>query len=127
MMEIVLHESDRVDAVTHGIRIVTDQNGSAPAPFELFLASIGTCAGIYVSSFCRQRGIPVEDIRIRQKATPNPATRMVERIDLEIVLPDGFPGQYKEAVVRAAQLCAVKKHLEHPPAIEVRTVSMSAA
>ena len=123
MMEIVLHESDRVDAVTRGVQIVTDQNGTAPAPFELFLASIGTCAGIYVSSFCRQRGIPAENIRIRQKVTPNPATRMVERIDLEIVLPDDFPEQYKDAVIRSAQLCAVKKHLEHPPEIQVRTVT----
>ena len=126
-MEIVFPHGDRVDAKMGSMVITTDQDGSAPAPFQLFLASIGTCAGIYVSSFCRQRGIPTDDIRIRQRMRVNPATRMVEQIELDIVLPEGFPEQYKEAVIRSAQLCAVKKHLENPPAIEVRTVTEAVA
>ncbi len=125
-MEIVFPHGDRVDAKMGSMVITTDQDGSAPAPFQLFLASIGTCAGIYVSSFCRQRGIPTDDIRIRQRMRANPTTRMVEQIDLDIVLPETFPEQYKEAVIRSAQLCAVKKHLEHPPAIAVRTVTEAA-
>lgn len=120
-MEIVLHDSDQVDAAYRGTTIVTNQDGTAPAPFDLFLASLGTCAGIYVSRFCRQRGIRVDDIRIIQTSLVNPETRMVGTIDLEIRLPEGFPEQYREAVVRSAQLCAVKKHLEHPPEMTVRT------
>ena len=123
-MEIVFPDGDRVDALSNGNVIRTEQDGSGPAPFELFLASIGTCAGIYVSRFCRQRGISTADIRIRQTMRVNPATRMVDGIDLDIALPDDFPEQYKDAVVRSAQLCAVKKHLEHPPEIQVRTVSL---
>jgi ribosomal protein S12 methylthiotransferase accessory factor len=124
-MEIVFPDGDRVDALSNGNVIRTEQDGSGPAPFELFLASIGTCAGIYVSRFCRQRGISTADIRILQKMRVNPATRMVDGIDLDIVLPDDFPEQYKDAVVRSAQLCAVKKHLEAPPEIQVRTVSLA--
>jgi ribosomal protein S12 methylthiotransferase accessory factor len=104
-----------------GVRLVTDQDGSAPSPFQLFLASIGTCAGIYVSSFFRQRGLPTEGLVIRQRMVPDPASRLIGKIDLTIELPPGFPEQYREAVVRSAQLCTVKKHLERPPQIEVRT------
>jgi len=125
-MEIVFPHGDRVDARMGSMVITTDQDGSAPAPFQLFLASIGTCAGIYVSSFCRQRGIPTDKVSIRQRLRANPTTRMVERIELDIVLPEDFPEQYRDAVIRSAQLCAVKKHLEHPPAIDVRTVTRAA-
>ena len=124
-MEIVFPDGDRVDALSNGNVIRTEQDGSGPAPFELFLASIGTCAGIYVSRFCRQRGIPTTDIRIHQRMRVDPTTRMVDGIDLDIALPDDFPEQYKDAVVRSAQLCTVKKHLEHPPEIQVRTVSLA--
>jgi len=122
-MEIVLTDGDRVDARYRDLAIRTAQDGSAPAPFELFLASIGTCAGIYVSRFCRQRGIPPSGVRIVQRAFPDPASRMVARIELDIELPEAFPERYRDAVVRAAELCAVKKHLARPPEIEVRTVS----
>jgi ribosomal protein S12 methylthiotransferase accessory factor len=46
---------------------------------------------------------------------------MIERIGLEIQLPADFPEKYRDSVIRAAELCTVKKHLEHPPAIEVTT------
>jgi ribosomal protein S12 methylthiotransferase accessory factor len=121
-IQIEFPGGDRVDAVMEGVRLVTHQDGSAPSPFQLFLASIGTCAGIYVSSFLRQRGLPTEGLVIRQRMVPDPASRLIGRIELTIELPPGVPEQYREAVVRSAQLCAVKKHLERPPQIEVRTV-----
>lgn len=121
-MEIVFPGGAQVDAVMPGGMVVTtDQDGSAPAPFGLFLASIGTCAGIYVLSFCQQRGLPTEGIRIVQRNRTNPLTRMVDEIELDIQLPPDFPEQYKEAVIRSANLCAVKKHLENPPRFDVRT------
>lgn len=89
-------------------------------PFELFLASIGTCAGIYVLGFCRQRNLPTEDIRIVQRNHPN-RSGMIEKIDLEIQVPPSFPAQYYEALVRSAELCKVKKTLEQPPVFEVTT------
>lgn len=125
-MVITLPGGNRVDARFDGLTVSTDQDGSAPSPFSLFLASIGTCAGIYVSRFCRQRGIPTAGLSIRQHVDVDPATRLVSRIGLEIALPTGFPRQYADAVVRSAQLCTVKKHLEHPPVIEVRTLTAAA-
>ncbi|MDD5361327.1 MAG: OsmC family protein [Ignavibacteria bacterium] len=124
-MEIYFEGKKQVTALHHGHTIRTDQplesggEGSAPTPFDLFLASIGTCAGIYVKSFCDQRGIPSENIRIIQNPEYNPETRMIEKIKLDIQLPDGFPVKYKDALINAANLCAVKKHLLNPPEIEV--------
>jgi ribosomal protein S12 methylthiotransferase accessory factor len=120
-MEITFGDGDRVDARYKGLIISTSQDRSQPAPFDLFLASIGTCAGYYVHQFCQKRGLPTEGIRIEQRKVVNRKSKMIERIEIDIKLPDEFPERYREAVIRSAQLCSVKKHLEHPPAIEVRT------
>ena len=118
----------RVDVEVGPFTIGTDQpvqgggENSAPAPFTLFLASIGTCAGIYVLGFCKQRGLPTEGIRIIQRTERDPRTGLVGRIGLDIEVPADFPAKYHDALVRAADQCAVKKHLEHPPAFDVRTV-----
>ena len=111
----------RVDAHFGNFVVPTDQppQSSAPTPFATFLSSIGTCAGIYVLGFCQQRGVSPEGIKIIQRIANNPMSGMVENIDLEIQLPASFPEKYKEAVIRAADLCAVKKHLEKPPRINV--------
>ena len=116
----------RVDAHFGSLTIPTDQGppvgeGTAPAPFGLFLASIGTCAGIYVLSFCRQRGIPTDNIRVIQKMDMNRMTGLLTKIDLEIQVPASFPEKYYKAVIRAADQCAVKKHFEDPPAFDVYT------
>lgn len=120
-MEIVFPGGLRVDAVAGDTVISTNQDGSAPAPFGLFLASIGTCAGVYVLSFCQQRGLPTDNLRIIQRMHTSPLTHMIEKIELDIQLPPDFPAQYRDAVIRSAQLCAVKKHLEHPPVFDVYT------
>ncbi|NLF74354.1 MAG: osmotically inducible protein OsmC [Chloroflexi bacterium] len=120
-MDIVFPGGARIDAITNGMVITTNQDGSAPTPFGLFLASIGTCAGIYVASFCQQRGIPTDNIRIKQRMDVNPLTRMIDHVELDIQLPPDFPEQYKAAVIRSAELCAVKKHLEKPPTFDVHT------
>jgi putative redox protein len=120
-MEIFFPGGARVDAISNGMVIPTNQDGSAPAPFGLFLASIGTCAGIYVLSFCQQRGLPTNDIRIMQRMSFNPLTHMIDNVELDIQLPPDFPEKYKDAVIRAASQCAVKKHLENPPTFNVHT------
>jgi putative redox protein len=114
----------RVDAHFGTFVVQTDQPpaAAAPSPFELFLASIGTCAGFYVQEFCRKRGISTEGLRIVEH-TESGAHGMVERISLEVQLPAGFPQKYRESVIRAAELCTVKKHLERPPSIEVTTAA----
>ena len=119
----------KVDAHFGQFTIETDQppSSSAPTPFEVFLASIGTCAGIYVLGFCRQRNLPTEGIRIVQRNHPNKATGMMDKIDLEIQVPPTFPAQYYEALVRSAELCKVKKTLEHPPVFDVKTTVIETA
>jgi putative redox protein len=113
----------RVDAHFGGFTVATDQPpaSSAPSPFEVFLASIGTCAGIYVLGFCRQRGLPTTDIRIVERVHHSPVTGMVESIDLEIQVPPAFPEKYRDSLIRSAELCAVKKHLEKPPRFDITT------
>ncbi|MBK9796718.1 MAG: OsmC family protein [Holophagaceae bacterium] len=117
----------RVDAHFGPFTVRTDQpvkaggEDSAPTPFALFLASLGTCAGIYVVGFCRQRGLPTEGIRLVQTMGHDSVTGKLSRVDLDIQLPAGFPEQYREPLIRAASQCAVKKQLEHPPVIEVKT------
>jgi putative redox protein len=125
-MEIVFPGGARVDAVAGDMVIATDQNGSAPAPFALFLASIGTCAGIYVLSFCQQRGLPTDGLKIVQRMSTNPFTHMIENVELDIQLPPNFPEKYRDAIIRSAELCAVKKHLENPPTFDVHTSVLEA-
>ena len=117
----------RVDAALGDMVIKTDQlprsggEGSAPEPFMLFLASIGTCAGIYVLSFCQQRGLPTENIRIRQSTIFDHRAHLISQINLDIDLPADFPKKYTAALIKSAQLCAVKKHLDNPPTFKIET------
>ncbi len=113
----------RVDAHFGPYTVPTDQPpaASAPTPFAVFLSSIGTCAGIYVLGFCRQRNLSTDGIRIIQRIHSNPMNGMVEKIDLEIQVPPDFPEKYRPSLINSAELCAVKKHLEKPPKFEITT------
>ncbi len=116
----------RVDAHFGQFTVATDQPpmASAPTPFAMFLSSIGTCAGIYVLGFCQQRGIPTDGVRIVQRVFSNPMSHMVDKIDLEIQVPNSFPDKYRDSLIRSAELCAVKKHLENPPSFEITTTKV---
>ena len=124
-MELIIDfpGGSRVDAHFGPFTVQTDQppSASAPTPFATFLASIGTCAGIYVLGFCQQRNLPTEGLRIVQRTHKDPATGLIRKIDLEIQVPPNFPEKYLPSLVRSADLCAVKKHLENPPEFEVST------
>ncbi len=126
-MEVTFDGGKVITAHLNGHVIRTDQpikgggQNSAPAPYDLFLASIGTCAGIYVKSFCDQREIPAENIRIIQTIEFDSQTRLLANIKLDIQLPSDFPEKYKSAVINAAELCAVKKAINNPPHFEVVT------
>ncbi len=126
-MKITFPGGKKVNADFNGFIHKTDQairsggEGSAPEPFALFLASIGTCAGIYVLGFCQERGIETDGMEIIQKMDFNPLTGMIDKIKLNINLPEDFPEKYKKAVINSASLCTVKKHLENPPQFEITT------
>jgi len=117
----------RVDAHFGPYTVMTDQppagggSASAPAPYSLFLASIGTCAGIYVKSFCDNRNIPTEGIRIIQTADYDKETGLPTNIELEIILPSDFPEKYIASVIHVAELCKVKKTIMKQPAFKITT------
>jgi ribosomal protein S12 methylthiotransferase accessory factor len=117
----------RVDAHFNQFSVKTDQpamgggSGSAPTPFAVFLSSLGTCAGIYVLGFCRQRGLPTDGIRIIQHMQNNSMTGMISKIKMEIQVPPSFPEKYRPSLIKSAELCAVKKLMENPPKFEIIT------
>ena len=126
-MEIRFAGRKRINAHYGDFEIRTDQsadNGgeaSAPEPFDLFLASLGTCAAVFVSAFCGERDIPTERIRLVQSWSRDDK-RKLTGIRLEIRVPPGFPEKYHQALVRVAGRCSVKRILEAPPAIETELV-----
>jgi putative redox protein len=128
-MQIYFPGGKRVHADYGGFTIETDQpargggDDSAPAPFDLFLASIGTCAGIYALGFMQQRGIDPEGSGITMRTHFDQSAGLISKIDLELKLPADFPEKYRAAVINAMNLCAVKKHLHQPPEFELTTVA----
>jgi putative redox protein len=126
-MEITFDGGKVITAHLHGHIIKTDQpvnsggENTAPSPFELFLASIGTCAGIYVKSFCDNRKIPADKIKIIQSAEYDKETGLPVNIKLDIKLPADFPEKYIASVISVAQLCKVKKTIADPPVFEIIT------
>jgi putative redox protein len=128
-MQIYFPGGKRVYADYGGFTIETDQpargggDDSAPAPFDLFLASIGTCAGIFALGFMQQRGIDPAGSKITMRTHFDQAAGLITKIDLELVLPAEFPEKYRNAVINAMNLCTVKKHLHQAPEFEISTVS----
>ena len=128
-MTITFPGGKRVDASILDQVIHTDQSkesggdGSAPEPYLYFLASLGTCAGIYVLGFCQSRGLPTDGLRLVQHMDWNAASHKLEKVTIDIVTPADFPEKYRGALVRAADMCAVKRTILDPPGFEIRTVS----
>jgi len=115
----------RVEAELNGHHVLTDQprnNGgddTAPSPFQVFLASLGTCAGIFVQGFCEKRGIPFEDITLIERPTYG-STGALESVEFELRLPPDFPANYQEALLRVIDQCSVKRVLQSPPSFTSR-------
>jgi len=126
-MKVTFPGGKRVNALYKGIVIETDQpvyqggEGAAPAPFDLFLASIATCSGLYVLSFCEQRNISLDGASVIMRTERDPVKKMIIKMTIVIQLPPDFPQKYKNAVIKSVNLCAVKKHIEDPPDFEVIT------
>ncbi|MCB0805469.1 MAG: OsmC family protein [Bacteroidales bacterium] len=127
-MDIYFNGNKKVFADINGHTIKTDQStrsggdGEYPEPFTLFLAALGTCAGIYVKSFCDQRGIDSSNIRLTQEQNFNPIKKIIDQIEIRIHVPVDFPEKYESAVVNTASLCAVKRHLRDDIEVDVKIV-----
>ena len=112
-----------IDARFGDFTVSTDQTvadggtNSAPSPFDLFLASIGTCAGLYALRFCQKREIDTAGLGIQLETVRDPESRRLTEINLHLSLPPAFPDKYQKAIVRAINQCAVKKAIVDPPEI----------
>lgn len=124
---VTLAGRKRIDAQVGQHVVHTDQpaagggEDAAPTPFQLFLASLGTCAGIFVAGFCQKRELPTEGIRIVERIH-HAEDGSLAGVDLDIEVPASFPEKYREALVRVADQCSVKRAIQNPPAFAVRTV-----
>jgi ribosomal protein S12 methylthiotransferase accessory factor len=128
-MRIYFAGNQKVNAEYKGFTVVTDQpvgaggEGSAPSPFDLFVFSLGTCAGFFVLRFMQERNIPTSGTTLGLSTERDPQTHLIAKVRIEVQLPPDFPDKYRQAVIRAAETCTVKRHLDNPPAIEVTTSS----
>ncbi len=128
MMEITFPAGVKVNAQYKGFEIATDQperNGgenTAPAPFDFFLASLGTCAGFFALRFCQQRDLSTDGLRLQLTTEHNSETKRLDRVEITMQLPKAFPKRYRKAIIRATDQCAVKKALLDPPTIELITL-----
>lgn len=126
-MEISFPGGKKVDSHFKGFSVHTDQpqkaggDGTAPSPTELFLASIGTCAGYFAMIFCDKRKLNTEGLKMRVDFQANKKTYMIEKIVVKTTLPPDFPEKYKDALIKAVDLCHVKKHFTDPPEFEYLT------
>ena len=118
-----------VDATFKGFKVHTDQTpehgggATGPEPFDLFLASLGACAGLYALRFCQQRAIDTAGLGVKLSTTKDPGMPRLRTVRLEIQLPEGFPEKYREAIVRTADQCPVKRHILEPPEMEVVAIA----
>jgi len=124
-IEVSFPGGKRVDARIGAFVVHTDQpvesggDGSAPGPFDLFLASVASCAGVYVLGFLQARGLPTAGLSLRQHVDTDPVTKLPTHIRIEVSLPPSFPEKYRAAVLRAAEGCKVKKTIAAAPEFEV--------
>lgn len=118
-MNITFPGGQKVNAEFEDKTVATDQNGSAPSPYSVFLASLGACAGFYVLRFLQSRNLPTDQVKLTQKNIFDPETGRLTDIRIDVQTTADFPAKYHKALVRAAGQCAVKKTLENPPRIQV--------
>ncbi|HEX2834174.1 MAG TPA: OsmC family protein [Thermoanaerobaculia bacterium] len=127
-MEVSFPGGVGVDATFRGQSVHTDQpqplgEGTAMSPFDLFLASLATCAGFYALRFCQERHIATEGLGVSLLPLRNPETKRLDTIQIDLRLPEGFPEKYRDVILRAVDQCAVKKAIVDPPAFDVKIVS----
>jgi len=124
-IKIVFGGGLKVDAEYKGFLVKTDQpvhqggGGTAPAPFDLFLVSLATCAGFYALEFCQARKIPTGELAVTMSTEKGAVSKMIDKVTIRVDLPPGFPEKYKDAIVKAVNLCTVKAHILRPPQFEI--------
>lgn len=124
-LKVVFGPNYKIDVEYKGFTVKTDQpvrdggDGTAPAPFDLFLVSLASCAGYYALAFCKERKIPTEGLGVTMTTERGEASRMIDKITITVDLPAGFPEKYRFAMNKAVDHCTVKAHMMRPPQFEI--------
>lgn len=98
-------------------------DGTAPSPYELFLSSLATCAGIFVKGFCDSRGIDASNIELIQNLEWDPIKQVPNLINIDIKVPTDFPAKYYDALVNVVNQCTVKRTIYEQPKFTVKTIA----
>lgn len=123
-IEVTFPGGKRVDAKVGTFTVHTDQPfegggaGSATGPFELFLASLATCAGYYALAFCQGRSLATDGLGLTLRYAADGAG-IPTQVVLELRLPPGFPESHRAAMLRAVGNCKVKRTVAAAPSIEI--------
>ncbi len=124
-MQISFPGGVAVAAQIGDFQVLTDQPvasggaNSAPSPYALFLASIGTCAGFFALRFCQQREIATAGLALSLDIERDAESRELQKVKIAIQLPEGFPEKYRKAIIKATDQCAVKQAIIAQPEFEV--------
>ena len=129
-MEITVNFLDnlRLEAKFDDFTITTDQpvrykgDGTAPSPFDYFLASSALCAAYFVKLYCLSRDIPTDDIRVSQNNIIDPENRYNQIFQIRIELPSGISERDRQGIIRSADRCTVKKVVQQNPEFEIDAV-----
>ena len=115
----------KVEVIYGNHHVLTDQpleNGGddeAMAPFDLFLASIISCSGIFALSFLQKRGLPTEGLQIRMIPNWNEEEHRITELQIEVDTPPDFPEKYRGALEKVLDACTVKRHMMLPPEFNI--------
>ena len=110
----------QIEADIGTIKILSDQgkdsggDGTAPNPYQYFVASIGLCVAHYVNAFCKQRDISTESISITERVSVDKSSGKTSFNSI-IKLPASFPDKYRKALLKTAEGCKVKKTIQSLP------------
>lgn len=121
-------ENMRLEAKFDDFTVISDQpirykgDGSAPGPFDYFLASSVMCAAHFIRLYCDARDIPTENIRISQNNVVDPENRYQQLFKIQVELPADIDEKDRKGIIRAAERCAVKRVIENDLAFDVEAV-----
>lgn len=129
-MEIKVNFLDnlRLEAKFDDFTVIADQpirykgDGSAPSPFDYFLASSALCAAYFIKVYCKARDIPTENIRLLQNNIVDPEDRYNQVIQIQVELPDDISAKDREGILRSIDRCTVKKVVQAGPEFKIETV-----
>lgn len=129
-MEIKVNFLDnlRLEARFDDFTVIADQpirykgDGSAPSPFDYFLASSALCAAYFIKVYCKARDIPTENIRLSQNNIVDPDDRYNQIFQIQVELPDDISAKDREGILRSIDRCTVKKVVQTGPEFKIETV-----